>query len=623
MISTGIVGPIVGPIGTRREGQLGTLAWVNTDVPYTFALGGIPFIIAPGDEHPYQRTTAQFRKQQFDSAAAVGEQSLDGFWRRSQLSFHKGAGIRYLDAVETDGVVNRAFDIDGLDPWTPGEVTVGSDWETTFTDDHSLVLVGYDGSSTQQFWYRGSDGHIYKRTTGSATDVSGATAAAFAVDPNPSGRGYYTATTTVKTSNGGATIATHSTLNWSGLWWAKGRLIGMDAEGRFYSLVPNPSSPPTVATSDAFWSGTSQTSDWAIADSPGAIYLARGGTIYVATLDAQGEVPELTAPATAAELPQGELIRAMAYYLGFLVIVTNQGVRIGLTESSQVQYGPQLFEWESSVCKTIAAKGSIVYVTGKREDDDTERVFAINLGEQTAEGAFAWAVEHSVPSYGDTPSASGCLVRNNFVTAWDGSNIWQATGIVANVSGVLETGFIRFGTMEPKAFHSLKVKLDGTGGNVTVALVRRGGSDYTLASIAAAPNVEAEIPLNILRPEEFIGFKFILTAPDGSHVPKLLGYQLKALPAPTRQRILEVPVLCYDKEVARNGEVVGYEGRAWEILQAVEQMEAQAGEVLSQDFRTKEQSVVFIEQVQFINRTAPKSYVSGHGGLLILTLRQV
>jgi len=620
VISTGIVGPILGPIGTRREGQLGTTGWVNGEIGYTYAIGGVPFMIAPGDEHPYQRQTATFRKQQFDAAQNVGEQSLDGFWRRSQLSFHKGAGIRYYDAVTEDEAVNRAWDLDGVDPWTPGQVTLGMGFDELIASAHTRALVGYDGTDVQALWLRAADGKIKKVVGGVTTTVFSGASAAFTADPDPGGRAYYIDGDELKSSDA-STIATHATLDWSGVWWAKGRLIAMDEDGRFYSLVSQTASQ-TPGTADAFWIGTGQTDGWSVADSPGAFFLARGTTVYSATLDAQGEVPELTSPTTAAQLPQGEIIQALGYYLGYLVIVTSAGVRVAATDTSgQVQYGPLLFDWESSNCRTIAAQGERVYVTGKRADDDTERVFCINLAEATADTTFAWAVEKETPDW-DGASASGTLFYQGALTVWDGSSFYAAT-VVEYGEGVIETGFLRFGTMEPKAFHAVRVKLDGTGGNVTVVLVRRGGAELTLASIAAAPNVDADIPLNILTPEEFIGLKFVLSAPDDEHVPILLGYQVTALPAPRRQRMHQVPLLCYDKVQAKNGDMIGYEGRAWVDLQAIERMEATAGEVLAQDFRTGEQFAAFIEEILFINRTPPKSYVSGHGGMLILTLRQV
>ena len=71
--------------------------WQNTDIAYDVAIGGMPFIYAISDARPYIRQTAPFRKEQFDNQTEPGEQSLTGWWIRSQMSFHGGDGITFFD----------------------------------------------------------------------------------------------------------------------------------------------------------------------------------------------------------------------------------------------------------------------------------------------------------------------------------------------------------------------------------------------------------------------------------------------------------------------------------------------------------------------------------------------
>ena len=71
--------------------------WQNTGIQYDFAIGGVPFLAAINDQHPYERATAPFRKNQFDSLRDPGEQSLTTWWLRSQSSFHTGEGINFYD----------------------------------------------------------------------------------------------------------------------------------------------------------------------------------------------------------------------------------------------------------------------------------------------------------------------------------------------------------------------------------------------------------------------------------------------------------------------------------------------------------------------------------------------
>jgi hypothetical protein len=84
---------IVVPIGIGSTSSV----WQNTDIAYDVALGGMPFVYATNDARPHIRQTAPYKKDQFDNGKEPGEQSLTGWWLRSQSSFHSGSGIRFYD----------------------------------------------------------------------------------------------------------------------------------------------------------------------------------------------------------------------------------------------------------------------------------------------------------------------------------------------------------------------------------------------------------------------------------------------------------------------------------------------------------------------------------------------
>ena len=98
-----------------------TALWSNSAEDYDVAIGGLPFFMAPTDTDPYQRETAPYRKDQFDNAREPGEQSLVGWWMRSQSSFHGGAGIKFFDPTSGESIGYRFFDSQGVDVWTKGE----------------------------------------------------------------------------------------------------------------------------------------------------------------------------------------------------------------------------------------------------------------------------------------------------------------------------------------------------------------------------------------------------------------------------------------------------------------------------------------------------------------------
>ena len=110
------------PLNVGNPGVTGF--WTNNAEEYDVAIGGEPFILAPTDTNPYQRETAPYRKDQFDNSKEPGEQSLTGWWIRSQSSFHGGAGIKFYDPTSGESTGYRFADSQGVNVWTKGEVSL-------------------------------------------------------------------------------------------------------------------------------------------------------------------------------------------------------------------------------------------------------------------------------------------------------------------------------------------------------------------------------------------------------------------------------------------------------------------------------------------------------------------
>ena len=70
-------------------------------------------------------------------------------------------------------------------------------------------------------------------------------------------------------------------------------------------------------------------------------------TIAKFTLATNGTMPTLTSAITAAEMPSGERIYKIAYYLGFMLIGTTKGIRAAVvSDDGSLAYGPLI--WENS-----------------------------------------------------------------------------------------------------------------------------------------------------------------------------------------------------------------------------------------------------------------------------------
>jgi hypothetical protein len=86
---------------------------------------------------------------------------------------------------------------------------------------------------------------------------------------------------------------------------------------------------------------------------------------------------------------------------------------------------------------------------------------------------------------------------------------------------------------------------------------------------------------------------------------------------------MRFPVYCFDVETDKYNVLVGYEGRAFDRLSALENIEQNGDVVTWQDLTTKESRQVVIEQINFIRATPPDRGFSGYGGIIEITIRTV
>ena len=61
--------------------------YAPTGIAFDIAIATQPFFLNTNDDNPYRRVTAQYRKQQIDQSREPGEQTLTGWWLRSQSTF--------------------------------------------------------------------------------------------------------------------------------------------------------------------------------------------------------------------------------------------------------------------------------------------------------------------------------------------------------------------------------------------------------------------------------------------------------------------------------------------------------------------------------------------------------
>jgi hypothetical protein len=711
--------------------------WFNTDTAYDIAIGGQPFIYATSEERPYERATAPYRKQQFDNSQEPGEQSLTGWWIRSQSSFHRGAGIKFYDPSAGEEVEHRFESSKGVNVWTPGEVTLLRDVDEI---GFSPTQIQANGRARQRFdsieWYESTtkkEGFLYADNYIMAKVDEEGTVTAFEVyDPAVNDKIYasttdglnaYWATNAI---SGGLKLTVYkkalsldSTTSATQMFQVNGTVISNAVmeftkerivaafNNRIHELTPNSSSLPTAVythpNTSYVWSS--------ITSSGSAIYVAGyegiNSSISKFILSSNGAMPTLSSAITAAEMPVGEIIFKIKYYLGYMLIGTNKGVRVAqVTEDGSLTYGPLIFETTQPVYD-FAVRDRFAWCASSLTDG-TPGLIRIDLSEQISPLVFAYANDVFKDNGNTTPTVACDFVGDTDRLAWVtaagpsiavtakeltddvatltvaahnfqvGDKVWitgvdatfntplsiggyveltevttstvsyglvtsnvsatSATGVIYKTgtgyeeinddlveTGFLLTGRIRYGTLEPKNFKRLVVRGDFEFGSVVLNAVDKDGIVYdilTYNNAVGGPEVSTNVPTG---PQEYLQYRFDIRRcpPSPCDGPVFQGYQIKALPASIRQRLVQLPLFCFDVEQDRFNNENGYQGRAYERILALETLEETGDEVTFQDFTTNEQFGCVIEEISFRKISPPDRRFSGFGGILNVVIRKL
>ena len=696
-----------------------------TGVAYDVSIGGQPFFLLNDDDNPYRYVTAQYRKNQVDMSREPGEQTLTGWWLRSQSSFHLGQGIKFFEPQQDESLRFQYTYSKGCDIWEKGQVTLLPDtftahytegdlqpnkrpyqimrsirpsWTVTnkaLTSNVATLTIGSHkltvGSTVVVDNIDSTFNGTYVLTAVAATTISYAKTAAnvtsvaasglvtqnsvllwdkYDVDkidvggklthfvdatPNPvyaiCDDGTYAYWVTNVVSGGSSkmhvykklltdddTVAATLMFNATGvvvsnavIEFTKERLV-LAANNSVYEFATS----ATALPSPVYTHPTNNFVYTSITSSGAAIYLAGytgiQSTIQKFTLTSTGAMPTLTSAITAAELPVGEIVFRIYYYLGYMAIGTSLGLRVAAVsdQDGSLAYGPLIFESEQPVYDVAAYDKYLWCATNV---DGNPGVTRVNLGQQVGTNlvfAYAWDLYDpdttgftttSCSFMGDTAQLAFCTA-NNGVT--NGSNYIQDPANKIE-SGTIRTGYVRYNTVENKIFKYVVPKFDTTYGSLVVQSVDANGNVYGLGSFSEGQPVDQVGIGYPTSAQQYLGFQFTFTrySVDATTGPTFTGYQVKALPAVPRQYLIQYPCSLFDSESDKFGNKAGYDGAAYNRLQVIQQIESAGDTIKVEDFRTGQVLTGIIEETDFINKTPTDKRYSGYGGLLLITIRTI
>ena len=424
----------------------------STNTAYDLTIDDIPFIVNVNNQNQYRRETAQYKKDQFDSSVEPGEQSLSGWWLRSQTSWHNGAGIKFYEpGTDYQHVSHRFAESRGIDIWDIGEAKLLPKTVDVYTGNNLMnAAVGWNG--TGNCLVTGDSKGLLKKV--SLNDDSDATVTAFGTASTPTlpeghsgtnhpfssvtsdGTHYYATcpycihSGAIATANSDRMMYKHSTTGLDPLGnplapfisYVKGYLLLgsgnvltnlFDATSTRVASSPQTHGGvvdvPIAGTGDAYrkvhlndnWKWNSATA------SPGPIYVSgnagNNGEIWAIGIDEVNDRPDMPAAKMVGSLPFGETVIHIHHYLGFLAVGTSKGLRICSTDQTgNLILGPLLYE--GYPVTGFTTKGNYIYGATMVDNDSGQLdgsnnlythacAIRVDLSAQFDDGTFAWAYD--------------------------------------------------------------------------------------------------------------------------------------------------------------------------------------------------------------------------------------
>lgn len=343
----------------------------------------------------------------------------------------------------------------------------------------------------------------------------------------------------------------------------------------------------------------------------------------------------LGAPYIAGQVSDGEIIHALHYYEGLVIVATSLGVRAMKDTNSDghLTSGPVIADLGESRC--IAVQGPYVWfgLTNFQEADGIWSGTAESSGlGRLYLSQFSTAL---LPAYTtDALATDGVNGTCTSVTMWggnpffviDGNGLWgnAASGDLV-AEGYLEAGWVRFGTVEKKILVSLDVQHDPlpAGASVALEIVPIGEPSFTSAAStetgSTGPGTQwsAGSPVN----EAFQMIPILTRGTDPTTGPVLHRWTCRGMVIAIRQDEIIVPIVWADEveSPVREGERLNYDLVAeWDFLKGLEA----AGTAFT--YQEGDLSYIcFIDQIEMDQPTQWNGDFSMLSGVLLVKLLTV
>ena len=516
-------------------------------VPDVFpvAINGRPYLIDTATNAFTRQFDARVRDS-VDQSAEPGESAINpqGLWRRSQSSWHYGAGQEYSDASDSEPF--RFNTSKGVNVWEKGELTLLND--VVQKRESANTNLNMATADTRIYI---TDGQTLAYTTDltSFTTVT-STNASNLVDITSDGYNVFFsyADGNIDQTNPSTGAASNyiTGITAGKMDYVKGRLMvagsGADKH-RIWNITTTPGS--SANNPSALFTHPNTNFAWhGFAAGQNHIYCAgHAGNktlIYKTAIKADGTALEI--PTVAGELPLGEIVQTIDGYLGYVVIGLGDGFRVASSDSDgNLVIGPKI-EIGTAV-EAFAGVGQYIYFGYKNYDSTSTGIGRMDLSVFISPNQPAYASDLMVTGQGAVTDIHE--FQNEPVFAVSGLGFYtKHTDLVA--SGYLESGIYRWGVPDAKFIPKLDLRCLPLVGSITMSVASDGGEFASFPIFDRA--LAKEKTLDGLEEKVFQSeIKLTLARGTATTGPTVTRWMARAYAAPLRSQIFSVPIVMHHK----------------------------------------------------------------------------
>jgi hypothetical protein len=526
-------------------------------VPYVFpvALNGRPYQLDI-KSNAFSRQFDDRVRSSVDQSTEPGEAAINtqGLWRRSQSSWHFGAGQEYSDTADSE--LFRFKNSKGVYVWDRGQCSLLPDTTLASASANSNL---YMATASDRLY--SADDQALKFTTdfvAFTTVTSTAASAIYSLASDGFNVFYSYANGDIDQTNAGiSTSSAYITGIEAGyLAYVRGRFMvaGQGADKRKIwnitttpgSSANNPTALFTHPNSDFNWVG--------FAGGQNNIYCAgyagNKSLIYKTTIKPDGTALDI--PTVAGELPLGEVVQAIDAYLGFIVIGLQNGLRFCSSDSDgNLVIGP-LIETGSAVT-AFSAIGKFIYFAYTNFDTVSTGIGRLDVSTQITTNQPVYASDLMATGQGAIVDIHEFDGKPVFTVAGLGAYRQHATDLVA--SGFLDSGIYRWGVPDSKFIPKWDLRTKPLKGSISVSVTADGGSVRDVGTQSLLGSLESTFngyEDRVFEAEARIVFTRSATNPaEGPTLTRWLG---RAYAAPLRSQLFSVPLLLHHRMNLRGKE---------------------------------------------------------------------